>query len=535
MAVPTINFDNVEGSDTAASGAGPSTAKFGTAAATAITLSSQIAFFEGSPPDLSGVATDGSHLVWIDTSSGRFFHQITAKKDSQQTDTGDISSGTNTVSNMTDNSSMSVGDVIKIAGAGVASADLITDITVIDGGGNDITVRDNASTSQTGTALTDPKQVTVNSVTTGDVGKNWGIGGERKLLANATSLFTSNGWAAGWTVDIEETGTNYISDDIQITQGGSSTVGNVVLKSSSSTKPIITTTTTATTMTVDSGVEYITFSGLAINNDRAGASSRCLFMNIASSDQGYVIENMSFSCQASSGIGSGLVWGRPGRGIVRDSLFHDNDGWGVLYSANGVDNQVSYKNNVFQGNALGGMSMTRTVGSDIRGNVFRDNTGPGLKLNASTEATRVVGNVLHSNTNSSDGLELASADSLIGLECTNNIFTNNLGNGINASFGTPIIDSSHIDHNHFNENSGGAQSNAALAGANDTNGDPLYTNEGSNDLTIGASSPAKATGYPKSTDTIGNDGDMSSFVDIGAAQREEPAGGGGGTPFIIGG
>lgn len=76
MAVrPTILFNDASGSDTAASGAGPGTALFGTGASlnasTTVTLSADT-------PDLSGVATDGSACLWVDTSSGRQFSRITA-------------------------------------------------------------------------------------------------------------------------------------------------------------------------------------------------------------------------------------------------------------------------------------------------------------------------------------------------------------------------------------------------------------------------------------------------------------------------
>ncbi len=73
MALPTIVV-NSSGSDTAASGAGPATALFGTAAAltsnTTVTLSVDA-------PDLSGVATDGSAVIWVGSSSGKQFAKIT--------------------------------------------------------------------------------------------------------------------------------------------------------------------------------------------------------------------------------------------------------------------------------------------------------------------------------------------------------------------------------------------------------------------------------------------------------------------------
>ena len=74
MALPTVVINSGTGSNTAASGAGPATALSGTAAATA---ASTIVTLLVDNPDLSGVATDGSAVIWIGSSSGRQFAKIT--------------------------------------------------------------------------------------------------------------------------------------------------------------------------------------------------------------------------------------------------------------------------------------------------------------------------------------------------------------------------------------------------------------------------------------------------------------------------
>lgn len=98
MALPTIKYDATTGSDTAASGAGPTTAVTGVASAhtggvasTTITLTNA--------PDLSGVATDGSAAIWLATGAGvRHISKITAVDDGADTvtveDSFTISSGT---------------------------------------------------------------------------------------------------------------------------------------------------------------------------------------------------------------------------------------------------------------------------------------------------------------------------------------------------------------------------------------------------------------------------------------------------------
>lgn len=82
MAYPTIVFNNDDGSDTQASGAGPAVALYGTGAAidgsTTITLSVD-------SPDLSGVSTDGDAVLWVATSAGRKFFAITGVDNTAKT------------------------------------------------------------------------------------------------------------------------------------------------------------------------------------------------------------------------------------------------------------------------------------------------------------------------------------------------------------------------------------------------------------------------------------------------------------------
>lgn len=78
MALPTILY-NSTGSNTLASGAGPGTAVTGTNNATSDGATPSVIALGGSP-DLSGVAVDGSHAIWLNTTAGtRHLCKITAK------------------------------------------------------------------------------------------------------------------------------------------------------------------------------------------------------------------------------------------------------------------------------------------------------------------------------------------------------------------------------------------------------------------------------------------------------------------------
>ena len=88
MAFPTIVYDAVGGSDTAASGAGPATAVTGIAGATTgadtAGISNTVIKLNGSP-DLSGVTVDVD-VLWLDHTAGtRHLHRITAVDDTLKT------------------------------------------------------------------------------------------------------------------------------------------------------------------------------------------------------------------------------------------------------------------------------------------------------------------------------------------------------------------------------------------------------------------------------------------------------------------
>src|SRR6185436_2089858 len=96
MAFPTMLFNSSTGSDTLASGAGPGTAITGTAARSVAASNRSIGFY-GATDDLSGVATDGSAVVFLNvaTAGQRNFSSIAAVKHTRQTGSaGAITSGT---------------------------------------------------------------------------------------------------------------------------------------------------------------------------------------------------------------------------------------------------------------------------------------------------------------------------------------------------------------------------------------------------------------------------------------------------------
>lgn len=82
MALPVILVDAATGSDSTASGAGPAVALTGSAASTS--AGGTVVTLDGSP-DLSGVATDGSHAIFLSAPTGRVFGSIVAKDNTAKT------------------------------------------------------------------------------------------------------------------------------------------------------------------------------------------------------------------------------------------------------------------------------------------------------------------------------------------------------------------------------------------------------------------------------------------------------------------
>ncbi len=86
MANPTIKVGSASGgvAEPNASGAGPTTAVKGTNNATSNGATPSVITLGGSP-DLSGVASDGSHAIYLQTAAGRRFSKITAVNNSAKT------------------------------------------------------------------------------------------------------------------------------------------------------------------------------------------------------------------------------------------------------------------------------------------------------------------------------------------------------------------------------------------------------------------------------------------------------------------
>ena len=444
MALPTVKINNSTGSDTAASGAGPATAVTGTAAAhtngsasTTITLTNT--------PNLSGVATDGSAVLWLKTSSGRQFSKITA----------------------------------------------------VDDGADTVTVEDSFNISA-GTPV------------------NYAIGGKRATLDNTDTRALFADSKAGWTIDLEETGSNYtITSTLTITCAGDGTNGYIHLTSSSVTRPLITTSTNSVAIfTYGSGGGTWEFSnfrmsstagtrGNGITSAFSGHYSRFLNIEMDGFAIGYNLtahtrckfERVEIKNCTSHGISARQEI------VMIGCYIHNNSGHGVLEGGFAAGSYVAATNCVFANN-----------GND------------GIRIQISSAQCIVVLSecVFYGNTSDGLGYNTASAQDN-NLTVVDSTFYGNGAYGI--EFNQNVLNTKSIVQNcAFGSNTSGAYNNLTVNSSNITLTADPFTNAAGGVFTLNATSGGGAlmreAGYPGLNSLFGDD-----YSDIGPLQRQASAGG----------
>lgn len=452
MATPDVRFNNGAGSDTAASGAGPSSALTGTAAS----FAASVVTLDGSP-DLTNVATDGSHVLWLKTSSGRQFFAISAKDNGAKTVTvADAPSGTTT------GRTWAIGGKRKT----VAHADSATLFASSTGakGGWIITLEDDQPT------LT----ASLTCAATGDANGNITLRGDDanapRLLncsLNNTSVITLSG---GWTFEnlkfTSSAATKTLSHGLTVVAGSSTNV--LVVR-----RCVIGDATNK----LQNG----------INRDSGNQTAR-------------VIDSEITSC-----LGAGFA-GTHGATPAADILFgcyiHDCTGAGI---------QVPY--NVGSGveglSAVIGCIVVRNGAQGVYVTVDTTYKGP----------VALIGNTIHGNTG--DGVYLKSVDNIVGAVIANNQITSNGGYGLNCAAGTAATNDrlvAFVAFNNFWNNSSGAR-NGISADARDQAVDPGYANAARSDFSV--SGATRQLGFPLASLALGLSSSTRTFVDIGAAQRRE--------------
>lgn len=460
---PVVLFNSSTGSDTAASGAGPATALTGSNASVAGT-STSVSITDA--VDLSGVATDGSAVLWYnDTTAGhKNFSQITAVSGSSGAWTVTVASGYTT----------STGPFSWAIGGKRAS--ITNSLRLVNNNGSSGDAA-GSWTAQFDSGYTE----TLSSTLTLTVSESFTTTG---------GVFTFQGDPAAGTMPVLTFSNNGQAIGFQNSSGA--ILANLELQNSNATK-------TGSTAITDAGAN-VTLRNIKIKDSTNYFN---VGISVGVSSNTFLIEGCEIAHCHTYGI---QVTGGSSFPIF-NNFIHDNTSHGIYISSSTAKGIAIFSNIIYKNGGKG----------------IYDNS------NFSYGYTNyVLNNTIDSNT--SDGIYLATATSgsNMGMPIVNNIISNNGGYGIHTAFTTANQAQAYamvIEGNDFYNNTSGKYNNTSLPSANEQTTDPTFTNAASGDFSIGTNLAAK--GYPVGgSEYIGNYSATYTYTDIGAAQRQATGGGG---------
>lgn len=480
MAFPVILIDSTSGSDSAASGAGPATAVTGSAGVSS--ASGLVVVLDGSP-DISGVATDGSHVIYFAdaTAGNRNFGKITAT----------ANSGTPTAQ---------------------------------------VTVADAFGANLTKAWAIGGKRASLTSTTSLKLCSNNGAAGD--LMP-------------GWVAEFQSAHTETTAGTIDTRRAGDTTSGPIIIrgKAGAATRPIITESTDGNMFAMrgiyqqfrgfevrcsggtTASVAFTAASALSIIEDVKCSNSSNKFWKFFSDNS--AAGGRIISCEIGNTVSFAITCtgaGNVGGLEIINCWIYNSGGNALNLASNSYFNLVVKGNDIY--NTTGhGILYDNSRTDALGGCVFEENT---IDLcSAGKDAINIV----------------TSALSLQNLVIVNNILSNNGGYGIDfaAAGHTDALLAAYAPfirgNNTFNNTSGAYKSNTA--GYTNSNcpwasGDPglnpTYASASTGNFMLGT--PLKAQGWPLGgTLAVGTGSLTYSYVEPGAAQRQE-AGGSAGMLFV---
>lgn len=351
-------------------------------------------------------------------------------------------------------------------------------------------------------------QVTVSVAPTGVTASNWTIGGRLVWTpANVESALRG-----GDTIQFNNDPATRTAAYFTARNSGDSTLGQIRIIGKSGVRPLLNVTSGNVNCLALGALNNYYVSNLEVK--AAGATSAAV---VSGTGSGITVDNIKVS---QSGGGAGVSCSASGFVIMNSEITGVGDG------INGLG--------AFFGNYIHAVSgdCIEIVGAGptafVANNVLTTASGRGIFISgAATSQAHVV--VILSNTiygNTLAGLEVTDTDTRVMLY--NNIIMNtNSADIVKWTAGNAQLVSSH-GYNLFFSSSTGVL-NGLTANSTELTSDPLFTTPGSGDFTLQTGSPAKATAYP-GVFLGGNTG----YLDMGALQRQEPAGGSGGGMRLAG-
>jgi len=280
----------------------------------------------------------------------------------------------------------------------------------------------------------------------------WAIGGKRRNWATGTSRFLNRtDIKAGWSVDIEHTGTTYLanSDDggdlsnTQISIGGNTTDGPVRIFSSSSEKPILSATFGgAVAFVVSLNAGFVVLENLHLQTAAGSVSPQCLRINGGSG------ESEVRNCILDNSVGGGSILSVVNNISMGLSFIDCFMTGGLSFGNTGVEaNPAAVINCVVQGL----ITVQRYRSPRIINSICK-----GIRLAHSLSSHHTIANnVIYDASDSGILFETSviARNSIV----ENNIIVNSGGFGINFSASKPRWDS--CKRNAFFNNSSGNRSN----------------------------------------------------------------------------
>lgn len=209
---------------------------------------------------------------------------------------------------------------------------------------------------------------------------------------------------------------------------------------------------------------------------------------------------------------------------------NNNGGWGFqidnsglwmlcdVYSntSGGIDGDSSCHAYACRSHSNSGVGIFFNAGSPVIWNCLVYNNAANDGIKAGANAAIIIACTLDGENTGDEGV-------LFGASGSRYVIINNIiydwATGLSA--GTDIGEEAVVFNNLFNSNT--ADVSNLTTGDNVVTSAPGFTDEGSDDYTLASGSAAKAAGADAALASLGT-----SYTDIGALQREEPAGGGGG-------
>lgn len=461
-AFPTILLNSTTGSDTAASGAGPATAITGSTMSTSAT--GLVVTLSGSP-DLTDVAVDGSHVIYIPvTETGaRNFSKITAKDGS-----------------LTSTASVTVSDAFRV--------NLSSSLAWAIGGKR---LRIGSSTSN---------RLINNNSASGDAMPGWTIEMEPGYTENYTT--TLNFYRAGDTTSGPITfqgSTNAVLGATLTYQNTSS--GLIPRASYWIFKNFVLLASSVATTAVDASAGAITFDSLKIGKSGSGS--------FTSFENGSGFSGNILNCDIGNMTSHGLNLDATLSHIIKGNWIHDNGGSGINFNSSEMLGIV-------------------VTGNLIESNTGDGITFPGTTNTALSRSAVFSNNTFYANGADGIEITNPPIVSWKGIQLYNNIFSNNTGYGINFSNGSSTLIAlqavqMQIRNNNTFSNSSGPYNPSGL-GVNDPGLDPQFTDAANSNFTIGTN--LKAQGFIEGS--IGFS-PTNNYLDIGAAQRQESSSTSGGS------